>query len=227
MADMEANHTGGKAASGVRLQRFVLGPFETNCYLVQAGSGSECWIVDAGFEPQPMLEAIREQGLSPSKLVLTHAHIDHIAGIEAVREVFPALPILIHEAERTFLEEPSLNLSTMMGMPISAPPADETLAEGDQLEIGDERWRVLFTPGHSPGGITLYHEPSGQALVGDTLFHGSIGRFDFPTSNERQLYASIREKLYALPDEVRVYPGHGPPTTIGQERRHNPFVRGD
>jgi glyoxylase-like metal-dependent hydrolase (beta-lactamase superfamily II) len=222
---MNANDNSGSPATGVTVQRFVLGPFETNCYLVRAGDDRECWIVDAGFQPEPMLDAIREQGLRPSKLVLTHAHIDHIAGIDPVREAFPDLPILIHEAERAFLEDANLNLSVMMGMPLTAPPADETMADGEELTIGGESWRVIFTPGHSPGGVTLYHEPSRQALVGDTLFFGSIGRFDFPTSDEQQLYASIREKLYALPDDVQVFPGHGPPTTIGREKAGNPFVR--
>jgi hydroxyacylglutathione hydrolase len=225
MADMDPNRSESAAPTNIELQRFVLGPFETNCYLVQEVGDPACWIVDAGFDPEPMLEAIAEQGLKPSKLILTHAHIDHIAGIAKVRAVFPDLPILIHADEVEFLRDPSLNLSTMMGMPLSAPEANETLADGDTLRLGKETWQVLFTPGHSPGGITLYHEKSGNALVGDTLFLGSIGRFDFPTSNEQQLYQSIREKLYTLPEEVRVFPGHGPPTTIGQEKRTNPFVR--
>lgn len=222
---MDPNHHDPTAQAGIEVQRFVLGPFETNCYLVQEVGDPACWIVDAGFDPEPMLAAIREQDLEPTQLVLTHAHIDHIAGIEQVRAAFPDLPILIHEAETAFLTNPALNLSTMMGMPLSAPEATGTLAQGDILTLTTESWRVLFTPGHSPGGITLYHERSGNALVGDTLFLGSIGRFDFPTSNEQQLYASIREQLYTLPDEVHVFPGHGPPTTIGQEKRNNPFVR--
>jgi glyoxylase-like metal-dependent hydrolase (beta-lactamase superfamily II) len=118
-----------------------------------------------------------------------------------------------------------LNLSAMMGMDVTAPGPDELLHDGDQLSLAGSRWNVLHTPGHSPGGVTFYHEESGQALVGDTLFQGSIGRTDFPGSDTQTLLKSIRKRLYALPDETVIYPGHGEPSTIGREKRTNPFVR--
>jgi len=209
------------------IHRFVLGPWATNCYVVAAPGDARCWIVDAGFEPEAMIEAIRALELAPQRILLTHAHLDHIAGLHAIRAAFGAnLPIAIHPAEREFLIDPSLNLSLFTGMNIVAPEADETLNDGDTLELaGTGPWEVRHTPGHSPGGVTLYHAESGFAIAGDTLFQESIGRYDFPTSDGEQLIRSIRERLLTLPDETRVLPGHGDPTTIGHERLNNPFLR--
>jgi hydroxyacylglutathione hydrolase len=209
----------------------ALGPFETNCYVVRpepARAGDPCWIVDAGFEPGDLIAMVREHGLRPELLILTHAHGDHIAGVRDVLAAWPKppVPILIHEAEREWLADPSLNLSLAIGMPVTTPGPDRVLREGDVLALGDSEWKVLHTPGHSPGGITLYNAADGVALVGDALFAGSVGRTDFPGSDPRTLARSIREKLYTLPDETVVYPGHGPETTIGVEKRTNPFVRG-
>ena len=212
------------------VQCFTLGPFETNCYIVTSGENGvagDCWIIDAGFEPGELVAAVQVQELRPLALVLTHAHVDHIAGVREVLAAFPKLPLLIHEQEREWLNDPVLNLSAMMGQPVTAPEPTRVLGDGDTLTLGRGRWRVLHTPGHSPGGITLYHEPSGTALVGDALFSGSIGRTDFPGSDPDTLVRSIRERLYALPDHVRIYPGHGPSSTIGRERRSNPWVLGE
>lgn len=219
----------GSAAAAVRpeVDCVTLGPFETNCYLVSIPGDStrSCWIVDASFDPDELIELVHAKGLRPAALVLTHAHVDHIAGVGEVRAAFPGLPILIHEAEREWLSDPVLNLSAMMAMDVTAPGPDRLLTDGDRLELAGTTWDVLHTPGHSPGGITLHHAPSATALVGDTLFNASIGRFDFPGSDEETLVRSIKDRLYALPDQTRVFPGHGPPTTIGREKRSNPFVR--
>lgn len=202
---------------------FTLGPFQTNTYLVRVGSA--CWIVDPSFEPDDPIATIRDQRLNPEAIVLTHAHADHIAGVADVRRAFPAIPILIHEAEADWPASPHHNLSAGMGMPISAPMPTRLLRDGDTLALGPTRWQVIHTPGHSLGGITIHHAESGQALVGDTLFAGSIGRSDFPGSDPRVLEHSIRTRLYTLPPETRCYPGHGPVTTIQREMRTNPFVR--
>ena len=209
----------------VSVRGFALGPFETNCYVVRAGEGKSCWIVDAGYDPGELIGFVRGEGLTPEAVVLTHAHADHIAGVREVLEAFPGTPVWIHEAEREWLRDPELNLSAAMGMGITSPGPDATLKHGQDLELAGSRWRVLHTPGHSPGGVTLYCEDAGLALVGDALFAGSIGRTDFPGSSFETLAASIREHLYALPDETRALPGHGPETTIGREKRGNPFVR--
>lgn len=209
------------------IRRFTLGPYETNCYLVRPEGHPGCWIVDASFEPAPMIEAVKQSGATLEALVLTHAHVDHIAGVSEVRRAFPGVPILIHGAEAGWLNDPVLNLSAMSGMAITAPGPHRELAHGDALELGASRWRVIHVPGHSPGGVGLYCEPAGILLGGDALFAGSIGRTDFPGGDHDLLTRSIREQLYTLPGETRVLPGHGPPTTIAQERMGNPFVRGD
>ena len=211
------------------VEGFALGPFQTNCYVVTPSSpprdSTPCWIIDASFEPEEMLDSIRQRRLTPELLILTHTHVDHIAGVRDVLAAFPNLPLLVHGEEVPWLTDPFFNLSAMMGTPVTVEEPTRQLREGDELKLGGDTWRVLYTPGHSPGGITLYHEPSRQAIVGDSLFSGSIGRTDFPGSDHATLERSIRQKLYTLPDEVRIYPGHGPESTIGQEKNSNPFVR--
>lgn len=218
-------------STSCRIEPFALGPFETNCYLVYEGSpaaaaGGECWIVDASFQPAPMAARVEELKLRPTLLVLTHAHADHIAGVNEMLSRFDGCKLLIHEAEEQWLSDPARNLSQSFGLPITTRAADRLLRDGDVLELGRLRWQVLHTPGHSPGGITLYCDQAGTALVGDALFAGSIGRTDFPGSDFDTLAASIRSKLYTLPEQTRILPGHGPESTVGREKMSNPFVRG-
>jgi glyoxylase-like metal-dependent hydrolase (beta-lactamase superfamily II) len=184
-------------------------------------------VIDPGEDPRRVIEHLRSAGLQPSHILLTHAHADHIAGLDAVSAAFPQAKVLLHSAEHAFLEDPQLNLSAFIGMPISVRGADGALADGDRLRLGSTEWRVLHTPGHSPGSVTLVCDAAGEALVGDTLFAGSIGRVDFPTSNPSHMHRSLHEVLMTLPDTVRVHPGHGPSTTIGAERRSNPWLQGD
>jgi hydroxyacylglutathione hydrolase len=211
---------------------FVLGDYQTNCFVITAGApdarttpDQPCWIVDCGFEPRQMLDWIAHNRLNPQGIVLTHAHPDLMAGVDEALRRFGKLAMYIHEAERGFCSDPMLNLSGLLGLEITSTEPDHVLADGDRIDMAGVPWRVMHTPGHSPGGITLVHDQSKQALVGDTLFAGSIGRSDFPTSNPAQLARSL-ERLMELPDDVVVHPGHGPKTTIGQERRSNPFIRG-
>lgn len=206
------------------VRSFTLGPFATNCYTVRVPDRRGCWIVDAGYDPDELIQNVRAAGLVPNAVVLTHAHPDHIAGLGQVLAAFPGTPVWIHHAEEAWLSDPDLNLSTLIGPPITGPAPDRLLCDGDRLDLEGSPWAVLHTPGHSPGGITLYNEASATALVGDTLFAGSVGRTDFPGGDPQTLARSIRQKLYTLPRNTTVYPGHGPPTTIGEEMASNPYV---
>lgn len=205
---------------------FVLGDYQTNCLVVHVDGSSSCWIVDCGLEPDEMLDWIADRKLQPQAVLLTHSHLDHIAGVDRALTRFGKLPLFIHEAETGFCSDATMNLSALIGMPVTCTEPDHYLKDGETLDLAGTTWRVLHTPGHSPGGACFVHDESKQALVGDTLFAGSIGRFDFPTSDPDKLRHSIHAVLMKLPDDMTIYPGHGPKTTIGRERRMNPFVVG-
>jgi glyoxylase-like metal-dependent hydrolase (beta-lactamase superfamily II) len=171
------------------------------------------------------LEFVEREGLQPAAVVLTHGHVDHIAGVGEALQRYPGLPVWIHEAEREFPRDATLNLSMMMGMPVHAPDPTDVMRHGDRLGLGALEFEVRHVPGHSPGGVCLYSAKHATAIVGDTLFAGSIGRYDFPGSDGQALVRGIREQLLTLPDETRVLPGHGPETTVGRERAGNPYLR--
>lgn len=209
----------------VSIESFSLGPFATNCSIVAVDGHPGCWIIDASFEPTTLIERVRARALRPEAIILTHAHIDHIAGLDAVRRAFPGVPVLQHEAEAQWLSDPVLNLSEPFGEPYTTTPAERFLSHGETITLGPSVWKVFHTPGHSPGGISLWCASAGIVIVGDTLFNGSVGRHDFPTSDGAQLARSIRDVLYRLPDATKVYCGHGPSTRIDWEKASNPFVR--
>jgi len=186
-------------------------------------AAADCLVIDPGLEADALIDFLMANELNPVSVVLTHGHIDHIAGLAPLRERYPDLKVCIHELDARMLTESRSNLSLLMGMMFRTEPADVMLRENDFVEQAGVKLVVLHTPGHSPGGICLYSEEDGVAFVGDTLFAGSIGRTDFPGGSMSQLLASIRDKLFTLPDETKAYPGHGPATTIAQEKAHNPF----
>jgi hydroxyacylglutathione hydrolase len=208
----------------MQIDNLILGGYQTNCYVLRKNDAAQdCLIIDPGLEAEELLEFLDEQKLNPIAVVLTHGHIDHIAGVAALRNLFPEIKVYIHNLDAEMLTEPINNLSVMTGMTFVTEPEDVSLKEGDIIALAGVKLLVLHTPGHTPGGISLYSKQDGVVFVGDTLFADSIGRTDFPGGSMSQLLASVREKLFTLPGETKVYPGHGPATTIAAEKAHNPF----
>jgi len=209
----------------LNIRTIVSMPFEENTYVVWRPGSLDALVIDPGLEPNLILEFLRDEGLSVVAILNTHGHADHIGGNEALKIAYPDAPLVIGEGEKHLLIDANANLSAPFGFPIVSPPADRTVREGDVLEYAGIRLEVLDVPGHSPGHVVFVHR-SEPALVfgGDVLFRGSIGRYDFPGSDGELLFKGIRTKMFALPDSTVVYPGHGPTSTIGHEKRTNPFV---
>ncbi len=207
-----------------QIKTFALGDYATNCFVVTVPPSRACWIVDCGKNPEPLLRWIDERNLVPEALLLTHAHFDHIAGVVVATARFPGLEVAIHEAEAGFCPEPMLNLSAGVGLAISIAEPQRHLRDGETLELAGATFRVVHAPGHSPGGALFVHDASAQAIVGDTLMAGSIGRTDFPTSDPEAFRHTLMEVILGLPDRTTIHPGHGPATTIGRERATNPFI---
>jgi len=205
------------------LRGFVVGPFEANCYIVADPSSLDALIIDPGDDPDVIAEAVRSDALLVRGIVNTHGHADHIAANGALRERFDC-PIMIHELDAGYLTDAEANLSALIGCahPLS-PSADRLLKDGDEIRAGRLVFRVLHTPGHTPGGICLLTD--GILFSGDTLFAGGIGRTDFQGGSIEQLIESIHARLLVLPDDTAVYPGHGPETTIGAERTTNAWLQ--
>lgn len=196
--------------------------FGTNCYIIACEKTAEAGVIDPGGDGPKILNIIRERGLKVRYIINTHGHIDHIAANRSVREATGA-EILIHEADASCLTDYKKSLGHYMPGARNSPPADRTVAEGDMITLGRTiRLIVVHTPGHTVGGISLVGD--GFIFTGDTLFAGSIGRTDFPGGSLKQLMHSIREKLLTYPDDTIIYPGHGPSSTLGVERKTNPFL---
>jgi len=206
------------------VKTLVVGSFAANCYIVGSPSAGKGMIIDPGAEAPTILRTVQQMGLSISLIVATHAHIDHVGALRAVQEKTDA-HFALHEAEKALLLTTPMRMLTSLGIsPIKAPPRpDRLLKDGDQIDIGDLHFEVLYTPGHSSGGICLLGH--GVVFSGDTLFNFGIGRTGFPGCSHELLMKSIREKLMVLTDETIVYPGHGPSTTIGDQRQGNPFLQ--
>jgi glyoxylase-like metal-dependent hydrolase (beta-lactamase superfamily II) len=212
-------------ATPLQVHTLVSMPFEENTYVVWLPGRTEALVIDPGLEPDLILDFLREQGLSVAAILNTHGHADHIAGNGALKEAYPQAPLLIGEHEAHLLSDANANLSAPFGMPITSPPADRLVRESDVLDLAGIRLEVLEVPGHSPGHVMyLYRDRPAVIFGGDVLFRGSIGRYDFPGSNGRLLLDGIRTKVLSLPPDTVVYSGHGPVTTIGHEKRTNPFV---
>lgn len=210
----------------MEIHTHVLGSFQVSAYVVI--DGGEAMVVDAPEGADEIVDFCKGRGLAPKLVVNTHGHVDHIFGNAALKAAWPAVALAIGREDGPMLTSPLRNLSLLMGAWVKSPKADRLLADGDRIAVGAATFEVLATPGHSPGGISLYTKagPDGKPAVftGDALFAEGIGRTDFPGASHATLLASIRERLLTLPAETVVYPGHGPQTTIGQEAKSNPWL---
>jgi glyoxylase-like metal-dependent hydrolase (beta-lactamase superfamily II) len=201
-------------------------PFAENAYILYRPEAAQAIVVDPGLEPEPILDFLHQHKLYPVAILNTHGHADHIAGNEAMKQAFPAAPLMIGKGDAGMLQDPDLNLSRPFGFDIISPPADQQLDDGEVLNLGGIRLRVRDLPGHSPGHVVFILEQEQPIIVlgGDTLFQESIGRNDFPGGSLGQLLSGIRTILFSLPEDTVVYPGHGDATTVGREKRGNPFL---
>jgi glyoxylase-like metal-dependent hydrolase (beta-lactamase superfamily II) len=201
-------------------------PFGEHSYVVRRPARPECLVVDPGFEPEEIVAWLDRRGLEPRAILLTHGHSDHIAGNAALKARWPDAPLLIGRGDAAKLTDPAANLSAPFGLPLTSPPADRLLADGERLDLAGCEFVVREIPGHSAGHVVYVMEGERPPVVfgGDVLFREGIGRTDFPDGDFEALAAGIRRHLYTLPPDAIVFPGHGEPTTVGHERRHNPFV---
>ena len=203
---------------------FTVGILEANCYIVGCERTGEAVIIDPGFweaEYRLIMREADRSNLHVRYIVNTHGHFDHISGNGIMKRELD-IPILIHEEDENLLRDPERNLSRFMGLNVTSPPADRLLHDGEDIEVGDLTLRVLHTPGHTRGSISIVGEDA--VFTGDTLFKGSIGRTDLPGSSFKEIIHSIRDKIMRLPDGFVIYPGHGPASTIRREMESNPFI---
>ncbi len=206
------------------LMRLVVGPLQVNCFILADDKTKEAVVIDPGDDAQAILKIIKEKGLKVKYIINTHAHFDHVGANRAIKEATGA-ELLIHEDDAPVLAAVS-SQSRSFGMnPVSSPSPDRLLKHGDIITAGEISLKVLHTPGHTAGGISLLEE--GLVFTGDALFAGSIGRTDFPGGDLMTLLRSIRTNLMTLPDDTKVFSGHGPASTIGDERAENPFLNKD
>ena len=204
------------------IKSLAVGPIQANCFIVGCETTLAGAVIDPGDDPDRIMAVVQKANLRIDHIINTHGHFDHVGGNRRLKEATGAA-LLIHSLDAPMLPQLDRMAGAFGPNAENSPAPDRILEDGDTIEIGDLRLAVLHTPGHTPGGISLH--TNGCVFVGDTLFQGSIGRTDFPGGNFDTLIASIRKKLFALDDQTTVYTGHGPETTIGVEKRYNPFAR--
>ena len=207
------------------LHSWIVGPLATNCCIVICEKTREALVIDPGFsiEERNILNKIAQGEFKVKQILNTHGHADHISGNSLLKS-FTGADILIHRYDASMLTSPARNLSWMTGRSVISPEADRLVEDNETIKVGDLKFRVIHTPGHTKGSISLFCEKENVVFTGDTLFAGSIGRTDLPDSSFKEIIYSLRDKLMNLPERTVVYPGHGGKTTIGKEKRTNPFL---
>ncbi len=215
----------------IKIGKMVLGVCQTNCYFLYREGGEECIVVDPADQGVNIFRALQKNGFRVAGILLTHGHFDHIWGLDELRDAANAaadedaepVKTYAYEAERVLLQDADKNVSRQAGRPCTTY-ADVYVKDGQEITIAGMTCKVIATPGHTAGGCCYYFEEAGFLLSGDTLFAESVGRTDFPTGSMSTLVRSVRERLFVLPDDTKVYPGHGGSTTIGHEKEYNPFL---
>ncbi len=210
----------------MRYDRIIVGPLEVNCYLVYDEESKEGVIIDPGGDPEVIKKRIEAIGMKPVAIVNTHTHVDHIGANADMKDAYPEAELMVPEKDLPLFQAPKNPMLVMMCRAKQSPEPDRLLNEGDEVKFGKESLKVIETPGHTVGSVCLYSEDAKLLFTGDTLFAGSIGRTDLPFSSEADLFRSVPKKIFVLPEDVEVLPGHGPSSTVGREKRFNPFFSG-
>jgi hydroxyacylglutathione hydrolase len=211
--------------SNYRIEPIISAPFSEVSYIVWIPGRSDALVIDPGFDTQSIVSLLNQHNLRPAAIINTHGHIDHIAGNRALKEAYPEAPLVIGQNESNLLTDVEANLSAPFGLPLTSPPADRLVADFETFEIAGLTFLVREIPGHSPGSVIYYCDQFDPPFVlgGDVIFAGSVGRTDLG-GDFQLLFSGIRSKLFVLPDSAVIYPGHGPSTTVGEEKRGNPYV---
>jgi len=215
-----------KGTEAMQIKTLILGLYENNSYILRENQTSkDCIIIDTALNATGILDYLKDNELNPVAIVLTHGHIDHIFGLRSLRESYPKIEVYIHKLDAHMLTDGQANLSSLSGTLFKTQAAEHIFDEPDILKLAGIELQVFHTPGHTPGGVCFYNKQANVLFSGDTLFADCVGRTDFPNGSMQQLIENIQKKLMTLPDETDVLPGHGPKTTIGQEKKHNQYLQ--
>lgn len=206
----------------MKIKSMEVGPIGTNCYVVINEKNNQGVVIDPGGSAKDIIALLQRENISVQAIFITHGHMDHIGGLAEVKE-FTKAPVYVSKEDAPMLTNPHSNLAAFMGTEINCPPADKNYGQGDEVEVAGLKFKVLATPGHTPGGVCLYCED--YVFCGDTVFCESVGRTDFPGGSYPQIVESIKTKILVLPLETHLLPGHGPATTVDWEKRRNPFLQ--